>query len=45
MLHVLQYFEGTSIADVFDSADLIMVHSIVAGAGRKGSSFSLGGGN
>lgn len=44
MLHVLQYFVGTSIAPFCVPADLIVVHCVVGGAKVRGSSESSGGG-
>lgn len=44
MLHVLQYFVGTSIAAVEDSADCISVQSVLGGASLRGSSSRSGGG-
>ena len=38
MLHVLQYFVGTSMAALVDPADLIMVHWVVGGPKANGSS-------
>lgn len=44
MLHVLQYFVGTSMAAVFDFALLTIVHSVRGGPIVKGSSFGSDGG-
>ena len=38
MLHVLQYFEGTSMAVLDDRIDLINVHVVKEGPNAKGSS-------
>lgn len=43
MLHVLQYFTGTSMAAVDEPADLTVVHACIGGAKASGSS-EVGGG-
>ena len=37
MLHVLQYFEGTSMAAVGERIDLIKVHAVNGGPNVRGS--------
>ena len=44
MLHVLQYFTGTSIAATSDVANLTMTQSFVGGPIAKGSSDGSDGG-
>ncbi len=44
MLHVLQYFVGTSMAPFSVPADLIVVHCMVGGPKLRGSSEFSGSG-